>query len=121
MGAIRAAKNTANEITPQGIKELTGLVIPPGGVCDVLAATLWLLGEFPDLTPPPSKKKKKTKVNVEEAIWGTARKVMGRADFRRKLQNIDVEQILTVKPDTLSRIDEYTNKDHFEPERIRMK
>merc|ERR1712125_98572 len=49
--AIRAAKNAANEITPQGIKELTGLVIPPGGVCDVLAATLWLLGEFPDLTP----------------------------------------------------------------------
>ena len=63
------------------------------------------------MTPPPSKKKKKPKVNVEEVVWGKARKVMGKADFRRKIQNIDAGNILSAEPDTLRKIEEYTSKE----------
>merc|ERR1712232_589702 len=102
-------------VTLQNIKDLAGQAVPPSGAFDVLAAALWLLGDFPDLTPPPSKKKKPPKVNVEEVVWGSARKVMKLADFRRKLNNID--DLTSVPPEALDKIKEYTNKEYFNPDK----
>lgn len=123
---IISAKAAVKDLSPQDITGLTNQAVPPGGCFDVLAATLWLLGDFPDLTPPPSKKKKPPKVNVEAVVWGKARKVMGRADFRRRLQRVDDLKVFAAeaskeKSDVLVKVQEYAAKETFQPEKIAMK
>lgn len=114
-GAV-AAKEAAGGVTPNDIKELSGKAVPPNGAVDVLACVLLLLGIFPSLEPPPTKKKKAPKVNVEQVIWEAAQKAMSRADFRRRLQNLDLDELEENDADILTKLEPYTSKVHFNTE-----
>merc|ERR1740121_1102998 len=105
------AKQSAGDVNAKDIQELSGKFQPPNGAVDILAGVLLLLGMFPDLSPPP--KKKKGKVNVEQVIWTSAQKAMNRADFRRRLQNLDLDELQASDPDIASKLNAYTSKDHF--------
>eukprot|EP00928_Gymnodinium_smaydae_P037866 TRINITY_DN26233_c0_g1_i1.p1 TRINITY_DN26233_c0_g1~~TRINITY_DN26233_c0_g1_i1.p1 ORF type:complete len:235 (-),score=62.79 TRINITY_DN26233_c0_g1_i1:189-893(-) len=113
--AVTAAKKAVGAVKGQLYTELAAKVVPPRGGLEVVAALLWLFGEFPDLTPPVSKKKKKIKFDPNEVIWAQARKVMGKANFVRRLHNFDVA---SVTPEMLKNIEPYTSQESFNADKI---
>jgi len=99
---MRWAKEAVGKVTPADLKEVSGMYIPPKGGLDVFAGLLFLLDEFPDLSPPA--KKKKAKIDVSEKIWQTATKVVQRRDFRYMMQHFDVSSVEKEVLDKLERI-----------------